>query len=364
MGERISDLESRLAKDSHNSSKPPSTDGFRKKLKCLGQKGNRKSRGQKGHPGATLQMTHNPDKIRHLTLVHCDGCGDLIPEESKFIEKRQVFDLPELRISSTEYRAECGTCKRCGKKCSAEFPHEALQKVQYCLKFRSLLVFLNQYQLLSYARIGEFFDDIVQRKVSEGTLNNTIKSYYEKLESTEEAITEKIRGSACVGFKEELHQKWASLLIDLLLMTKKEVYCHKKQEHKSMSKQRAENFRLNFDRIIRDGLKLNPIQPGKPKQRGRPVQSSSRNLLVRLKNCKDLYLAFMYDFCIPFNNNGSERDIQMLKVQQKISGCFRSHRDADYFEKLRGYISTVRKNSVNIMDAIAGVFAGEPFLPA
>ena len=83
--------------------------------------------------------------------------------------ERQVFDLPELRISSTECRAECGTCKRCGKKCSAEFPPEALQKVQYCLKFRSLLVYLNQYQLFPFDNNGSERDIRmlkVQQKIS------------------------------------------------------------------------------------------------------------------------------------------------------------------------------------------------------
>jgi transposase len=109
--------------------------------------------------------------------------------------------------------------------------------------------------------------------------------------------------------------------------------------------------------------KKNPLQPGKPNQRGRPAQSSARNLLDRLKKFKDSYLMFMYDFRIPFDNNGSERDIRMLKVQQKISGCFRSGTGSEYFARIRGYISTSRKNSINVADAISGVFTGNPFLP-
>ena len=74
-------------------------------------------------------------------------------------------------------------------------------------------------------------------------------------------------------------------------------------------------------------------------------------------------LAFLHDFRVPFDNNQAERDLRMLKVKHKVSGCFRSPEGADYFCRLRGYISTLRKQEHSILDGITSVFAGQPYMP-
>jgi transposase len=86
-------------------------------------------------------------------------------------------------------------------------------------------------------------------------------------------------------------------------------------------------------------------------------------MLRRLSEHRHEVLAFMEDYRIAFDNNQAERDLRMTKVRQKISGVFRSSTGADMFSRIRGYISTARKNSVSAFSAITGVFHGNPFIP-
>lgn len=101
----------------------------------------------------------------------------------------------------------------------------------------------------------------------------------------------------------------------------------------------------------------------KNKKRGRPKQTEPKNLLDRLRDYASETLAFMYDFNVPFDNNLAERDVRMIKVQQKISGTFRSQWGAQYFCRIRGYISTVKKQNLNVLDAIEASFLNVRLLP-
>ena len=101
-----------------------------------------------------------------------------------------------------------------------------------------------------------------------------------------------------------------------------------------------------------------------PKRRGRRKQSKARNLLDRFRDHPDSILAFMHDFAVPFDNNLPERDLRMMKLRQKISGTFRSFDALVNFCRIRGYVSTARKNGLNALDALRRVFLGNPFVPA
>ena len=121
-------------------------------------------------------------------------------------------------------------------------------------------------------------------------------------------------------------------------------------------------YRAAYGRIVARGLLRNP-EPSRTGRRGRPANGAERSLLLRLQRREDAVLRFALDFAVPFDNNQAERDLRMVKVQQKVSGCFRSAAGADSFCRTRGYISTLRKQGKCILTALQSVFLGVPEYP-
>ena len=162
-------------------------------------------------------------------------------------------------------------------------------------------------------------------------------------------------------------QNWANDLIDLLIEIKTTVD-RRKQIHCKLDLAEIKDFEERYDHIIeRAKFENPPLIASNPlgliKKRGKKKKTKPQNLLERLEKYRRLALAFMHDFEVPFDNNLAERDIRMMKVQQKISGTFRSWEGANIFCRIRGYISTVKKNSISVIDAIQGAFEGKPFIP-
>jgi len=121
---------------------------------------------------------------------------------------------------------------------------------------------------------------------------------------------------------------------------------------------------FRYRELLAVGLAANPPPERRPRQRGRVKQTPAQNLLERLWLGQDQVLAFLDDLAIPFDNNQAERDLRGLKVQQKVSGCFRSDAGADAFACLRSYLATLRKQGQALLAALQTVFAGQPLYPA
>ncbi|WP_019536344.1 IS66 family transposase, partial [Paenibacillus ginsengihumi] len=121
-----------------------------------------------------------------------------------------------------------------------------------------------------------------------------------------------------------------------------------------------------YDRILEVGrledAKHNPPVEQPVGKRGKPKQSKPKNLLDRLQTHRLSVLTFLCNPSVPFDNNQAERDIRMMKVQQKISGTFRSEQGAKVFCRIRSFISTAKKQSLSIIDALERAFRKQPVL--
>src|SRR5665647_2440033 len=129
--------------------------------------------------------------------------------------------------------------------------------------------------------------------------------------------------------------------------------------------EKVREFEEIYDAIIQEGIEENPPPDNtedQAKKRGKTAQTKAKNLLDRFIKYKKEILRFLNDLRVPFDNNQAERDIRMMKLQQKISGTFRSIQRAVAFCRIRGYISTIRKNDLNAMDAILATLNQAPLL--
>ncbi len=441
--ERIQKLEDRLAKNSKNSSKPPSSDGLEKpRTRSLRRQSERTKGGQKGHKGHTLKMVADPHHREVQFLTSCPHCTHDLSQASVIgHEKRQLFDLPPVEIEVTEYQVEIKHCLNCQQEVKASFPENITAPVQYGSRLKAQAVYLNQYQLIPWARTCEVFGDLYNHQPTEAFLQESLQSCHEQIMPSLENIKEILKTEKVAHFDEtgmrvigKLHwvhvastsqltyydvherrgqiamreigilpqftgraihdhfksylqfthclhgycnahhlrelqfitdqykQSWAARMSQLLLDIKIAV-ARAPATYRSLSPYQCKQFADTYNEILVEGFALNP-QPEKTGKKGRPKQTTAKNLLDRLQKYKQQILAFMYDFCVPFTNNLAERDVRMVKVKQKISGSFRTLNGAKTFCAIRSYISTVRKQSINVLDALEDAFCGNPFLPS
>lgn len=192
--ERIQKLEDQLAKNSRNSGKPPSSDGYDQPVprpKSLRKRSRRKSGGQRGHPGETLKAVEKPDFLKVHRVHECQHCGQSL-QRRKAIghENRQVFDLPKVQMKVTEHRAEIKTCSRCGKETCATFPQEVSKAVQYGTEIKAQMVYLNTEQHIPLERTCDLLEEFYNHRLSEGTIVTACAEAAQKVEQSNKAVKE------------------------------------------------------------------------------------------------------------------------------------------------------------------------------
>jgi transposase len=442
--ERVQELEGRLAKDSHNSSKPPSSDGLARKTRSLRRKSGKKAGGQLGHHGETLRLVAVPDEVVEHRPAVCAACQTALAGEPVLLhERRQVHELPPLRLVVREHQAAHVRCPACQAVTVGTFPAEASSRAQYGPRLRALVVYLVEQQLVPYGRVRELLDDLFGAHLSVGTLVTWVQQGAATLAPVEAAIKAALqrapvlhsdetgvrragtlawahvastarlthyaihakRGTQATDaigilpaytgvsvhdgwapyrayrtcrhalcnihhlreltfLDEQHHQPWANDLKHLLLQMKAVVEQARALGQLRLPTAAREAFVTRYRDLVAAGLAANPPPRRRPRQRGRLKQTPARNLLDRLVLGQAHILAFLDDLTIPFDNNQAERDLRMLKVQQKVSGCFRSDPGAAAFARIRGYLSTLTKQGVVLLAALEAVFTGQPLYPA
>src|SRR5437763_10371598 len=206
--EQVKVLQERLAKDSHNSHLPPSSDRFVRQPKSLRKKSGKKPGGQAGHGGNTLKLSETPDQVIVHPVEHCQHCQrDLREVESLHVERRQVLDLPPKRVVVIEHQAQQKCCPTCQQISSAAFPQDVRAPVQYGAALGAVGVYLVQQQLLPYERASEVIEDLLGPSMSVGTLQGLVARCAKQLAPVEQQI------KAALSRAEVLHQDESGLYV-------------------------------------------------------------------------------------------------------------------------------------------------------
>jgi len=443
---QVHELLGRLVKDSSNSSKPPSTDGYAKKKRSLRQKSGKKPGGQAGHTGCTRGLMEHPNETVVLPPQQCEQCQTSLQGlGAGGCERRQVVELPEIKAKVIEYQALEVCCPNCLHVTRGTFPDEVRAAVQFGPMVKGIALYLLYGQFLPYARTAELLTDLCGCPLSPGTLETFVAEGADRLVETEEMIKQALReadvqgndetGIRVQGLLHWLHVARTDLLTHYAVHRKrgKEAtdaigilpdfhgimehdsyssypqytqcehglcnahplrelhffFEHEKQEwagqlkehlltcHTMVEEARARgetcleasvimHLTSTYHHLIEIGLAAQPppASPGPaPKKRGRVKQTKAKNLLDRLQRDAASFLLFLSDFRVPFTNNGSEQDLRMVKVQQKISGTFRSQTGPVAFCRIRGYFSTLAKQGYRLCLVARQIFAGVPLSP-
>jgi len=439
---RVADLEERLGRNPRNSSMPPSAELFTKPptpSRAERRAAAKKQGKQPGAPGKHLAQVADPDVVVHHTPSACTSCGSGLGDaEVVGTERRQVFELPRIRLVVTEHVAERRRC-RCGSTTKATFPRDAIAPACYGPSVRSLAAYLAVHQHLPMDRMAQLFADVLAAPVSVGALASMVTEAADATGPFLSAARQLLRDAPTVHFDEtggratgRLHwvhsastglltlldchpkrgrvamddlgvigqmsgvavhdgwrpyrhyevdhalcnahhlreltavaigwdQGWANDLAGLLVEAKHATEAARAKRADHLDPATLHSIRVRYGQLVAKGFAANP-PPDVGKRRG--YEKKAFNLLVRLDTQRADVLRFTVNFHVPFDNNQAERDIRMIKLQQKISGSWRTLAGARNFCAIRSYVSTLRKHDLDILDGLRQLFEGQAWIPA
>ncbi|NLF57585.1 MAG: IS66 family transposase [Candidatus Hydrogenedens sp.] len=436
---RVAELEARLGMNSSNSSRPPSSDGYRKPApKSLREVTGRKPGGQKGHPGKNLRQVPEPDEVveHSPSRCVCGCCLDAVGVERA--ERRQVFELPKRPLWVTEHRIASKKCPQCGRMVRAQAPAEAPGPAQYGPRLLAVLVYLRDYQLLPYGRLTALCRDLFGAGVCKRTVETAQTRVHGALAPFEDMLRARLLGENVLHADETgmrvagklhwmhslsspgltlyqahprrgveaieangvipaftgtlVHDCWAAyfqygaghalcgthLLRELQGVQENEGHAWAREmsavlravskttdgrDDAPLSPAAADWFAGVYDDILARGRRELPPPRKTPGKRGRPANAKSANLHARLDAHRDAALRCLREPGVPFTNNLAERDIRMVKLRQKTSGCARTLTGAQVFARLRSYISTALKQGRNPLECLVEAVRGQPWTP-
>ena len=423
--EEITQLKERLSKyeikkNSRNSSIPPSKDENRpKRTNSLREPTGRKPGGQPGHKGTTLKMSETPDEIKEHIPHYCNCCGRSMTDiPYKFVEKRQIADIPEIRIKVTEHRIYQRKCK-CGHTTTSECAEGIKNRIIFGKNIEALTAYFSVRQYTPFKRLQELFRDVFKSNVSEGGLHELLKRITNKALPVYNQIKGRLEKSRQVGsdetgakvngdrkwfwtwqndkltfitisdnrgtltinrnFKEGfknavlVHDCWKSHF-QTNAYSHQICTAHLLRELKYLSELYKNKWSTEFSHMLKYALdhkkELKPTDYYHPQPKTELIENWLNELLEKQidENHKELvtfrkrmikYKSFLFTFLhyyeVPPDNNGSERAVRNVKVKLKVSGQFKSDLGADSFAILRSVIDTAIKNGQNALNALTTI---------
>lgn len=408
----------RNPKNSSNSSIPPSKDENRPfRNKSLRGKSGRKTGGQPGHEGHTLEITTTPDIIEEHVPCFCSCCGnDLSGIEAELSSRRQVVDIPPIKPVFTEHKSYTKTCP-CGKKNTASFPLGVNAPIQYGSVVEAMVGYFHARQYVPYKRLKELLKNCFGIGLSEGTLENIISRLAHKASPLYHKMREVIGQSPVIGADEtgakvngNKHWVWTyqTEAHTFLAMSESRglkaiqshfpdgfgnaVLCHdawrtyfnySENLHQLCFSHLLreinyiiERYRLawaeTLSSLFKEAIELKKKLLQQVGQQAKthiglleaklnkllktdidPEHKEAVSLQKRLRKYRQSIFTFLYHEKVPPDNNASERAIRNIKVKQKVSGQFKSQKGGDNFCIIRSLVDTMIKRSENVMQNLS-----------